>query len=120
MGYRSDSIAVSRDMGPLSGGVQNPVSDFCRKRPRRQPNHNAYAFQGTEKYAKDLIWWADFRLQDVERQRERRKTRAKEDRKKKEEETWKHEKPTLGLVLAKFNGKTGEKLRFFDQKVPTS
>ena len=43
-------------------------------------------------HAKDLIWWADFRLQDVEKQRERRKTKAKKGRKNKEKETWKHEK----------------------------
>ena len=34
-----------------------------------------------------------FRLQDVEKQRERRKTKAKKGRKMKEEKTWKHENP---------------------------
>ena len=43
--------------------------------------------------AEDLIWWADFRLQDIQKQRGRRKTKAKEGRQKEEEETWKHEKP---------------------------
>ena len=55
-------------------------------------------------YAKDLIWWADFRLQDVEKQRERRKTEAKKGRKKKEEKTWKHENPHVfvGVFLGRF------------------
>ena len=39
--------------------------------------------------AEDLIWWADFRRQDVEKQRERRKTKAEEGGQKKEDETWK-------------------------------
>ena len=56
------------------------------------------------KNAKDLIWWADFRLQDVEKQRDRRKTKAKEGRKKEEEETWRHENPHLfgGVFLGQF------------------
>ena len=38
-----------------------------------------------------------FRLQDVEKQRERKKTKAKKGRKKKEEKTWKHEKKNTFL-----------------------
>ena len=35
-----------------------------------------------------------FRLQDIKRQRKRRKTKAEEGRRKKEEGTWKHDKRT--------------------------
>ena len=72
--------------------------------------------------AKDLILWANFGLQDVEKQRERRKTKAKEGRKKKEE-TWRHEKPLpfwWAFFLAHLNYKTREKLSFLTKKVPTS
>ena len=43
-------------------------------------------------HAEDLIWWAIFWLQNIKKQRERRKTKAEEGRQKKEEETCRHEK----------------------------
>ena len=46
-------------------------------------------------YAEDLIWWAIFRLQEIKKQRERRKTKAEKGKQKKEEETWRHENPHL-------------------------
>ena len=49
----------------------------------------------TEISAEDLIWWAHFRLQDIKKQRERRKIEAEKGRQEKEEETWKHENPHL-------------------------
>ena len=52
-----------------------------------------------------------FRLQDVEKQRERRKTKAKKGRKKKEKKAWKHEK------MCVFYYKIGEN-EIFGQKVP--
>ena len=59
-----------------------------------------------------------FRLQDVEKQRERRKTKAKKGRKKKEEKTWKHEAPTnLCFFCPLFTIKLG-KMKFLDKRYP--
>ena len=54
--------------------------------------------------AKDLIWWADLRLQDVEKQRERRKTKAKkaERRKKKKLGNMKNPHVFVGVFLGQF------------------
>ena len=48
------------------------------------------------------------------------KLRQKKGRKKKEEKTWKHENPHVfvGVFLADFNYKTGEKLRFLTKMCP--
>ena len=71
-------------------------------------------------YAKDLIWWADFRLQDVEKQRERRKTKAKKAERRKKKKLGNMKTPTFlwGFFLANFNYKTGEKLRFLTKMCP--
>ena len=72
-------------------------------------------------HAKDLIWWADFRLQDVEKQRERRKTKAKkkaERRKKKRLGNMKTPTFLWGFFLADFNYRTGEKSRFLTKMCP--
>ena len=53
--------------------------------------------------AKDLIWWGRCWLQDVEKQRERRKTKAKEGRKKKEEETRKQQKKKHTFLVGGFS-----------------
>ena len=62
-----------------------------------------------------------FRLQDVEKQRERGKTKAKKGRKKKEGKAWKHEKPPQICVcvcfLAMFHYKIG-KMKFLDKRYP--
>ena len=61
-----------------------------------------------------------FRLQDVEKQRERIKTKAKNGRKTKEEKTWKHEKkPTnlWGFVCPLFTIKLG-KMKLLDKRYP--
>ena len=66
--------------------------------------------------AEDLIWWAIFRLQDIKKQWERRKTKGEKGKQKKEEKTWRHEKKhppfRWGFFLAKFNYKTGGKWDF--------
>ena len=52
------------------------------------------------------------RLQDVEKQRDRRITKAKKGRKKKEEKTWKHGKKHF------FTIKLGKKVNFLDKRYP--
>ena len=61
-----------------------------------------------------------FRLHDVEKQRERRKTKAKKGREKKEEKLGNMKKPHVfvGVFLANFHYKTGEKLRFLTKMCP--
>ena len=44
-------------------------------------------------YAYNLIEWATFRLLNVKKQRERRKTKAREGKDEKEDETLKHGTP---------------------------
>ena len=61
--------------------------------------------------AYNLIRWAIFRLQDVEKQRERRKTKAKEGKGENEDKTLKHEKPPHQVFFSFFWIITGEKLK---------
>ena len=63
-----------------------------------------------------------FRLQDMKKQRGRRKTKAEEDRQENEEETLKHEKPPpfwWGVCWANFNYKV-EMFEILGQTLPTS
>ena len=55
-------------------------------------------------FSKDLIWWADFRLQDVEKQRVRRKTKAKKGRKMKKKKLGNMKNPHVfvGVCLGQF------------------
>ena len=68
-----------------------------------------------DRIARDPTWWVPFRLQDVEKQRERRKTKAKKGRNKKEEKTGKHENPHkfVGVFLGHFLLENWGKSDFF-------
>ena len=73
-------------------------------------------------YAEDLICRANVRLQDINKQRERKKTKAKEGRQKKDEKTWKHEKAPpfwWGFSWLTLTIKLG-KIEMLDQQLPTN
>ena len=72
-------------------------------------------------HAKDLIWWADFRLQDVEKQRERRKTKAKKAERIKKKKLGNMKTPQIcgGFSWPILTIKLW-KIEIFDQNVPTS
>ena len=51
-------------------------------------------------YAKDLIWWADFRLQDVEKKRERIKLRQKRQKEERRRNLEKRKPPLFGGIVS--------------------